>query len=128
MRKIRIACVFSCALIVVTVCDGEKPSGNGNEAPIVDYDEADVKPIVLKKDTPEYPRDAQENGWSGTVFINALVGTDGLVEEARVRESSGYESLDNAALESALLWQFVPGEHRGRPAWVWVKITFTFEL
>ncbi|MBN2379764.1 energy transducer TonB [candidate division WOR-3 bacterium] len=96
------------------------------EAPIVS--DSDVKPQVVKRVYPEYTRDALENGWSGTVTIRVLVGTDGLVEEVDISESSGYKSLDNAALEAARQWEFTPARKDGNLVRCWLPLSFTFTL
>ena len=108
---------------LILFCGEESP-----KAPIVDFEEADVKPTVLKSYEPEYPRDARENGWSGTVIINSLVGIDGLVEDTYIRESSGYLTLDNAALDAAVMWEFTQAEKDGELVRVWVEIPFNFKL
>ncbi|MBN2379555.1 energy transducer TonB [candidate division WOR-3 bacterium] len=104
------------------------PIEEKGEIPVVDFFKVEKKPEVIKKDKPPYPRDAQENRWSGTVFVNALVGPEGRVLDVELAQSSGYSSLDQAALQSARKWLFTPGEQRGQPVKVWVNIPFNFEL
>jgi len=47
----------------------------------------------------EYPRLARRRGWEGTVKVQVALGPSGLVDEARVLESSGHPVLDRAALD-----------------------------
>ncbi|MBD3285929.1 TonB family protein [candidate division WOR-3 bacterium] len=98
------------------------------DIPVVDFFKVEKKPEPIKQFEPEYPRDARESKASGTVFVNALVGPNGRVLDVKLAQSSGYPSLDNAALKAARNWVFSPGEQRGQPVKVWVNIPFTFKL
>ncbi len=46
-----------------------------------------------------YPTDARRNGWEGKVTLQIEVSDDGRVAEASIQTSSGYASLDRAALK-----------------------------
>ena len=64
---------------------------------------------------PVYPSVARRREQQGTVTVRVLVGADGAVERAEVAESSGFDSLDDAALETVRSrWRFVPARHDGR--------------
>lgn len=83
----------------------------------------------LNNPTPRYPEDARERGEQGKVLVRALINTDGSVAELVMRKSSGYASLDRAALDTVKKWRFVPAR-RGVvtvAAWVVVPITFSLE-
>ena len=63
---------------------------------------------------PVYPAVARRREQQGTVTVRVLVGADGAVERAEVAESSGFDSLDDAALETVRSrWRFVPARHDG---------------
>jgi protein TonB len=47
----------------------------------------------------DYPRLARQNGWEGTTQVKLLFGADGKVKSFIVGGSSGYEVLDDKALE-----------------------------
>ena len=47
-----------------------------------------------------YPSTARLNGWEGKVVLRAVIRADGHLAEVKVHRSSGYESLDNAAMEA----------------------------
>ena len=47
-----------------------------------------------------YPSTARLNGWEGRVVLRAVIRADGHLSEVRVHRSSGYEALDNAAMEA----------------------------
>ncbi|MCK4333843.1 energy transducer TonB [candidate division WOR-3 bacterium] len=101
---------------------------DSSDVPIVDYYKIEKKPQVVNQHTPVYPAKAQNEGHEGTVFVNALVGPYGHVIDVEILQSSGWEELDNAALEAARHWTFTPGEQRGKPVKVWVRIPFHFKL
>jgi TonB family protein len=52
-----------------------------------------------KSDAPEYPAMAQRRGYQGRVVLEISFDTTGGVSSARVRASSGYKLLDDAAVE-----------------------------
>ena len=61
---------------------------------------------------PKYPRIARRKGWEGKVWLHVRVSAAGLVEEVTVELSSGYKSLDRAALKAVQDWRFYP-VHQG---------------
>lgn len=76
---------------------------------------------------PRYPFLARRKGWEGTVYIAVRVGERGLVREARIEKSSGYDILDRAALDAVRNWCLGTG---GRPdqADLIFRIPVTFKL
>ena len=61
--------------------------------------------------------------------IRALVATDGSVERAEVAESSGFDALDDAALETVRRrWRFVPARRDNTPVESWVLVPIRFAL
>ena len=50
-----------------------------------------------------YPSAARLNGWEGKVVLRAVIRADGHLSEVKVHRSSGYEALDNAAMEAIRL-------------------------
>ncbi len=50
-----------------------------------------------------YPSAARLNGWEGKVLLRVVIRSDGHLSEVKVQRSSGYESLDNAAMEAIRL-------------------------
>ncbi|MEB3329655.1 MAG: TonB family protein [Candidatus Sericytochromatia bacterium] len=59
---------------------------------------------------PLYPPGAQEQALEGRVSVQVFVSPEGRVLEARVTESSGYPSIDRAALTAARRYRFTPRE------------------
>ncbi|MBF0122630.1 MAG: TonB family protein [Candidatus Omnitrophica bacterium] len=50
-----------------------------------------------------YPSEARDNGWQGTVKLGLVIRMDGSLRDAFVQESSGYEVLDQDAVNTAHL-------------------------
>ena len=76
---------------------------------------------------PDYPRDATEAGEEGTVIVLLTVGPDG-VSDARVWVSSGYPSLDRAALQAAKESTYSVPEVNGEPATETYRVIYTFNI
>ena len=78
---------------------------------------------------PVYPSAARRREQQGTVTVRVLVGADGAVERAEVADSSGFDSLDDAALETVRArWRFVPARHDGVAVESWVLVPIRFAL
>ncbi len=74
---------------------------------------------------PDYPELARQAGVSGTIVVQALVGADGSVLEARVLNSN---PLLNEAAESAVRrFRFQPATAGGVPVASWVSVPLTFK-
>jgi TonB family protein len=82
-------------------------------------------PIKITDARPVYPEDARAAGISGVVIIEARIGVDGGVEEARVIKS--IPALDQAALDAVKQWKFVPTLMNGEPVAVIMTVTINFE-
>ena len=88
----------------------------------------EARPIYKRNPRPPYPRVARRRGYQGTVIVKALVGVDGLVNEVRLDESSGYETLDSAAVQTVQKWAFEPAVRGSETVEMWVKIPLRFAL
>ncbi len=62
---------------------------------------------------PEYPLVARQNGWQGLVKLKVQVLSDGRVGEVTIVSSSGYEVLNQAALQAVKTWVFEPAKRFG---------------
>lgn len=82
----------------------------------------------LNNPKPAYPPMSRRLGEQGTVVVRALIGTDGNAQKAEVQQSSGFERLDRAALETALKWRYLPGKRAGVPEAMWFKVPLRFVL
>ena len=64
----------------------------------------------------------------GTVVLDVRVGADGSPQNVRVKKSSGYERLDEAAREAVLRCRFVPGKVNGVPQTMNYDAPYNFVL
>ncbi|MGI1669625.1 MAG: energy transducer TonB [Neptuniibacter sp.] len=102
----------------------ELPKGvtNGVLNKLVTSPKYKAKPVA-----PKYPRKALRKRQEGTAWIRILVSADGVNTEIVLHKSSGFESLDEAALKAVRLWHFEPSLVNGLrfSSWVEVPVIFT---
>src|SRR6185295_6243007 len=81
-----------------------------------------IKPPTKTKDVrPVYPPIAQSARVQGVVIIEATIGVNGSVEEAKVLRS--IPLLDQAALDAVKKWEFTPTTLNGTPVPVIMTVT-----
>ena len=85
-------------------------------------------PRYFDNKRPAYPIVARRNGYEGTIVLSAQVLNSGSVGELRIKKSSGYEILDQSALETVRQWRFEPGKRMGQPVTTWVEVPIRFVL
>lgn len=83
------------------------------------------EPAKIKHVPPAYPPMAQQARIEGIVIIEAVIGTDGRVKEARVLRSKAL--LDDAALQAVRQWVFTPTTLNGVPVPVIMTVTVNFQ-
>jgi TonB family protein len=75
----------------------------------------------------EYPREALKAGiMEGTVWVQALIDKQGKVRKAQVLKSSGYETLDDAAVKASYRCEYVPAYQDDKPVAVWISYRVNF--
>ena len=86
-----------------------------------------IKPPTKTKDVrPVYPSIAQSARVQGVVIVEATIGPDGHVAEARVLRS--IPLLDQAALDAVKQWIFTPTLLNGTAVPVIMTVTVNFTL
>lgn len=73
-----------------------------------------------------YPSQLRDAGVDGTVILWIFVDEQGVVQKTEVKESSGYEVMDEAALSTAEKMRFAPAMNRDKPTPVWLSQPITF--
>ncbi|MDR2452478.1 MAG: energy transducer TonB, partial [Candidatus Accumulibacter sp.] len=76
-----------------------------------------------------YPPASRRRKEEGKVTLYVHITMDGRADEVLLHQGSGFERLDQAAMEAVRRWRFVP-TRRGRenvPGWVLVPIQFSLE-
>ena len=57
---------------------------------------------------PKYPAAAAAAHMEGRVLVSIIVHADGRATDASVRESSGHDELDLAAMDAVSSWRYTP--------------------
>jgi protein TonB len=83
-------------------------------------------PRKIKDVRPLYPTGALAMRALGTVVIEAIIGVDGKVREARI--VSSIPELDQAALDAVRQWEFTPSRLNGVAVAVIVTVLVRFSL
>ena len=84
------------------------------------------EPAKIRHVAPVYPAIAQQARVEGIVIIEAIIGADGRVQQARVLRSKPL--LDEAALAAVRQWVFTPTLLNGVPVPVIMTVTVNFTL
>ncbi len=77
---------------------------------------------------PAYPGRARKMGWEGTTLLRVLVDQQGRSKTVQISQSSGFDSLDRAAVQAVKRWHFHPARSGTRVVESWVKIPIVFSL
>jgi len=86
-----------------------------------------VQPKATRRSDPKYTPDALRAKIEGDVTVEAIVGVDGRVEKARVKEALN-AALDAQALRAIEQWQFEPGTLNGQPVRVLIEVQMSFRV
>ncbi len=84
------------------------------------------QPVKTRHVNPEYPAIAQSARVQGVVIVEAVIGDDGRVQDARILRS--IPLLDQAALDAVGQWEFTPTLLNGQPVPVIMTVTVQFTL
>jgi TonB family protein len=86
-------------------------------------------PRVVKEVKPAYTAAAMQKKIQGSVWLEAVVTTNGDVGEVKVTRSLDADyGLDHEAIAATKKWKFKPGTRQGKPVPVLVTIELTFTL
>ncbi|MEO8202689.1 MAG: energy transducer TonB [Betaproteobacteria bacterium] len=86
--------------------------------------------ISAAKRYKRYPRVALDNNWEGQAEIRLMIGADGNIVAISIRTRSGYEALDQQALEmirKAKPLTPIPPALRGRAFTIDVPVVFSLK-
>ena len=73
-----------------------------------------------------YPRILRDSGIGGRVMLWLLIDENGRVVDTEVKESSGHDALDKAAMKVGEVIRFSPGMNRENRVKVWVALPVVF--
>ncbi|MET0657488.1 MAG: energy transducer TonB [Steroidobacteraceae bacterium] len=145
-----LASIAFCAMSPFAVADTQpQPAGTEDDAPSLEFDRPCTNALPgidpknpadkLNRRAPRsdpahpigavpYPHIAREIGQEGTAVVALRVNEQGEVSQAKIKRSTGYPLLDNAALEDARNWRLLPGTEAGKPKCMWGQIAVSFRL
>ena len=75
-----------------------------------------------------YPAQLREAGVEGTVVLWIYIDKNGNVLKSQVQKSSGFSTMDQAAMSTADRMEFSPAMNRDKKTPVWVAQAITFEV
>lgn len=82
----------------------------------------------LNNPAPAYPPASRRLREEGTVLLDVHILPDGSVREVRLRASSGFARLDQAALNAVRHWRYVPAQRGDKPIAYWYSQPVVFSL
>ncbi|MBN6531588.1 energy transducer TonB [Acinetobacter pittii] len=82
----------------------------------------------LSNPAPEYPEQALDRGWEGSVILRVKVLPNGSPDSVTVKQSSGKKILDSAAVRTVKQWKFSPALKGKTPVEGWVDVPIHYQL
>lgn len=111
----------------VAVVSGNSQKGDAKPAaPSLELPTSDA--AYLRNPVPPYPPLSEKRGEDGTVKLKVYVNALGEPEQVLLEKSSGFDRLDQSALDTVKHWRFVPGKKNGVPAGMWHFVPYKFVL
>ena len=93
--------ILAFALTSVAQVPGQKPAVEKKNVVKVE------EPVVVKKVTPVYPKEALKAKIEGTVYVTITINKEGWVSVGEVKKPRN-KYLDKAAVDAAMQWEFKP--------------------
>jgi protein TonB len=115
------------ALVLGTVLTLGSAAISAVQEPVYKSSDGVTLPRVIKEVKPRYSQSALQAKVQGTVWLRAVVQSDGSVGDVEVVRALE-ESLDAEAIKAAKAWEFAPGTREGKPVAVEITIELTFTL
>lgn len=82
----------------------------------------------LRNPPPRYPSASKRAREQGRVILRVLVTPEGTPEAVEVRTSSGFERLDQAAIDAVRRWRFSPARRGAQPVAAYALVPVLFAL
>ena len=84
-------------------------------------------PVPIREVKPDYPELARRLGLEGTVTVKILIDKNGKPEKAEIYKGVN-DLLNEAAMQAAMKWLFVPAVMNNYTVAVWVAVPFRFRV
>jgi protein TonB len=82
----------------------------------------------LQNPRPSYPSLSKRLGEQGQVVVRVLIDVDGTAQKAEIKQSSGFDRLDQSALNTVLRWRYLPAKRAGVAQAMWFNVPINFLL
>lgn len=101
-------------------------------APAANTNQAATAPIgragYLNNPPPVYPAAAARRHQEGITVLRVHVQASGRPDQVEVDKSSGFSTLDDAAIAAVKQWSFTPAKRGDTPVDGWVNVPLAFKL
>lgn len=87
-----------------------------------------LRASYLSNPKPMYPSLSRRLGEQGVVTLRVLINESGQPLRVDLKLSSGFQRLDDAALQAVTGWKFTTALASGRKSGVWVLVPLHFAL
>jgi len=88
----------------------------------------DANLAVSRRVEPVYPPQSRRAGEQGTVVFNVFVDEKGHPQQINIAKSSGFDKLDQSALQAIHRWMFNPAVRGSQKVAAWTSVRVTFRL
>ena len=108
----------------------EKTTGTIEDTEFQDYDKPPEPKggfAAIQKNV-RYPELARKAGIDGTTILQVIINKLGVATDPEILRSSGNESLDSAAVNAAIMTEWIPAQIKGEPVSVKISIPIVFRL
>jgi TonB family protein len=109
--------------LIIDIPDEDYMPSPDEFVPVEEY------PVQISEEIPEYPRLAQEGGFTGSVIVQAYVDKNGDVKKAQAvkctRPNMGFEE---SAVKAAYKNKYRPAIQNGNPIGLWIEYKIDFTL
>ncbi len=109
--------------VVIDIPTDDSVAGPGVFVPL------EQNPVLVYEAIPDYPRLAEEGGFTAWVIVESFVGKDGSVKKARaVKTNRPNMGFEEAAVRAEYKCTYRPGIQNGNPVGAWVAHKYNFTL
>lgn len=105
-----------------------KGTGKGNGTGTGDFFSPRIDAAFANNPKPPYPAASRRMGEEGLVILAVHILATGSVDEIRLKKSSGYPRLDNAAIAAVRKWRYIPARQGNAPIPFWHTQAIRFSL
>ena len=110
---------------------GQSSNGKSKGGQVTDKSSGGiVGPQILSQVHPTYPEEARQAGKAGTVLLKVQILENGRAGDVSIKQSSGNDLLDQAAVAAVYKWHFAPAKEKntGRAVVCYTTLPVVFRL